>query len=340
MLPKYNKIPLDRQTNENDSLSPELKNQNPNFDISNFNNFTNQNQLKFLDYNNSSLNNNYLLNPSLNNNINIEKEIDNLINQSKSIISDGKTYYLDLPSIPSINTSNNNIKINNQELFFKENTSFQNSDIQKPINAIKPYKKPTGRIKKEDKKDGKHNKYSDDNVRKKVKHIILKTIMKFLNMKIKAIYNNNIGNNILKKELLTLNKIPKFESSIEYNKLLLNKTIKEIFSENISSKFTNYQKDFNKKLIEKLINEEDKEKREYFKALFNLTLLDCLRHFNKDKYFKELDGMECIDDVLEEFNNDKEYKKILHYNIQNFDIIINNKRSRNSKKKGRKKKLE
>ena len=50
--------------------------------------------------------------------------------------------------------------------------------------------------------------------------------MKFLNMKIKALFNNNIGHNVLKKELLTLNKIPKFEFFIEYNKLLLNKSIK------------------------------------------------------------------------------------------------------------------
>ena len=162
--------------------------------------------------------------------------------------------------------------------------------------------------------------------------------MKFLNMKIKELFNNNIGHNVLKKELLTLNKIPKFESSIEYNKLLLNKTIKEIFSENISSKFTNYQKDFNKKLIEKLINEEGcKENREYFKVVFNFTFLDCLKHFNKTKEIKELDGMDSINDVLEEFNDDKEYKNILYYNISNFDKIINNKRARNSKKKEEKK---
>ena len=43
--------------------------------------------------------------------------------------------------------------------------------------------------------------------------------------------------------------------------------------------------------------------------------------------------MDTIDDVLEEFNDDKEYKNILYYNIKNFDVIINNKRSRNSKKR-------
>ena len=324
MLPKYNKIPSDSQINENDSLSPDLNNPNPNLDISEFITFNNQNKLNNLENNNSSLNSN----------INTEKELYNINNQSKPIISEGKIYYVDLPSE---NTSNNNIKYKCQDLFFNDINPLKNSIIQIKKKEIKTHKKPTGRFKKESKKDGKHNKYTDDNVRKKVKHIVLKSIMKFLNIKIKALFNNNIGHNVLKKELLTLNKMPKFESSIEYNKMFLNKTIKEIFSENISSKFTNYQKDFNKKLIEKLINEEgDKENREYFNSLFNLTFLDCLKHFNKAKQIKELDGMDNIDDVLEEFNDDKEYKNILYYNIQNFDVIINNKRSRNSKKKEKK----
>ena len=47
--------------------------------------------------------------------------------------------------------------------------------------------------------------------------------------------------------------------------------------------------------------------------------------------------MDNINDILEEFNDDKEYKNILYYNISNFDKIINNKRARNSKKKEEKK---
>ena len=238
-----------------------------------------------------------------------------------------------------MNNINNNT-YNSQILFFKEEIYSKNTNNlnNESFKELKPHKKPTGRLKKDEKKDGKHNKYTDDNVRKKVKHLVLKSIMKFLNMKIEKIIFNNIDRNLLKnKLLLTLNKGPKFESSIEYNKLLLKKTLKDIFSENISTRFINIKQDFNKKLIEKLINEEDKEKREYFRRLFDLTFLDCLKHFNKIKDIKELDGMDCIDDVLEEFNDYKEYKKILYYNILNFDQIINNKRSRNSRKKEKKK---
>ena len=145
--------------------------------------------------------------------------------------------------------------------------------------------------------------------------------MKFINKKIKILYNGNIGYNILKKEFITLNKTIKFESSIEKNRLFLNKTLKEILSENISTRNTNYDQDFNKKL-ERLINEKDIVKRIYFNKLFNLTFLDCLKHFNRTKIISEFDGMDFIDDVLEEFNDDKEYKETLNYNIKNFDDII------------------
>ena len=117
MLPKYNKIPSDSQINENDSLSPDLNNPNPNLDISEYINFNNQNKLNNLENNNSSLNSN----------INTEKELYNINNQSTPIISEGKIYYVDLPSE---NNSNNNIKYKCQDLFFNDINPLKNSIIQ------------------------------------------------------------------------------------------------------------------------------------------------------------------------------------------------------------------
>ena len=330
MLSKDNEMTLDSFMNENDSQR-HLNNKNPNFNIMNYD-FKKQNQINDIE-NNTSLNNNNFISPLLNNSINIEKELDYTYNQSKFTISDcdWKTCGLDFPS----SYTNNNINSNIHSLFNEDYTSSQNaySKIQEYKKEIKTHRKPTGRIKKEDKKEGNHNKFTDDNLRKKVKHLLIKSIMKFLNKKIKELFNGNIGKNILKKELLTLNKTPKYESTIEYNKSLLKKTLKDIFSEDISTRFTNYTRDFNRNLIGKLINEEDKEKRDYFQKLFGLTLLDCLHHFNRTKDIKELDGMDCIDVALEEFNDDKEYKEILNLNIKNFDVILNRKRSRTSRKK-------
>ena len=264
------------------------------------------------------------------NSIHSEKELDDLNNQFKHTNNDEKIKYTDLPTLKN----NNNINDNNNNEIFKNKTGTKkvNSKHQKPKNKIKTFKRPRGRLKKNKKKVQKQYKYRQDNLRRKVKHLVLRSLVKFLNKKMKILYNGKIGYNILRKEFLMFNKNPKYNSSIEYNKLFLKKTIKEILSQNISTIYNNYKPDFNKKLIERLINEEDNEKRKYFKKIFNLTFVDCLKHFNKTKEIKELDGMECIDDVLEEFNNEKEYKEILYYQLKNFDDIINSKSSRTSKK--------
>ena len=60
----------------------------------------------------------------------------------------------------------------------------------------------------------KHDKFTDDNLRKKCKHLVLDSVMEFINKKIYSLYNGNIGNNIYRKEILTLNKSQKSKANI------------------------------------------------------------------------------------------------------------------------------
>ena len=117
---------------------------------------------------------------------------------------------------------------------------------------------------------GNHSKFSDDNLRRKCKHLVLSSLFSFINQKINALYNNNIGKGIFTKKLLTINQKQKSEASIEFNKEFLFKTIGDIFSENISSRYTNYPETHNKKVINYLKNDEKESNRNYFRALFNL----------------------------------------------------------------------
>ena len=68
-----------------------------------------------------------------------------------------------------------------------------------------------------------HNKYSDGNIRKRSKHLVLKTLLEFINKQIYKIYNGNIGNGIFKKELKTINDSQKSDATINFNKLFLGK---------------------------------------------------------------------------------------------------------------------
>ena len=112
----------------------------------------------------------------------------------------------------------------------------------------------------------------------------------------------------------------------------MKKKIYEIFSDKISTRYTSFPGDFNKTLINNLMNEEDLKKKEYFQKLFNLSFYDCLSHFRGTMNIEELDGLKLFSDYLKEHNDDVDYNKQLEYYLSNFEEKIDNKRSRKSKK--------
>ncbi len=194
-----------------------------------------------------------------------------------------------------------------------------------------------GRKRKGDNEKGKHNRFSDDILRRKCKHILLKFVFIFINEKIKKIYNNNIGNGYFIKQLLTLNKKQKSNTTIQYNQEFLYKSLRDIFSDDISSKYTNYNLEHNKLLIEELISEKNKEKRKYFQNLFSLNFLQCLKHFRGQESIKELEGMKLFNEIKNELNTEDDdnenYKKTLENYINKYEDIIIRKKPRKSRKK-------
>ena len=190
------------------------------------------------------------------------------------------------------NIINNEFKINNFNFFIynchqaehsNNNNESKNKNNEK-FNIKLSAKR--GRKKKRDitnvngdnmeKEKRAHNKYSDDNMRKKCKNIILKYAIIFINSKIKEIYKGDIGNGSLKKQLKILKQNNKIKSTVEIDKIFLEKLLKDILSEDISNRFNNFSPDHNKIMIESLINDKDEEKNKYFNSLFNLTFLNCL----------------------------------------------------------------
>ena len=201
-------------------------------------------------------------------------------------------------------------------------------------------KKKCGRKRKNENNTTEHNKFSDDNVRRRVKHLCFKYLLLFINSQIKEIYNNKIGQGIFQKQLQTLNQSQISNAKILFNQQLLEKNLGEIFSDKVTGKLTNIQSDHNKKLIQKLINEEDIEKRIYFQKLFNVKLKDCFEHFSGNKVINELEGMELFNEIseitseyLEKYEDGKDYIQQLEYYLKNYENIIKNKRSRKERSK-------
>ncbi len=232
----------------------------------------------------------------------------------------------------STNQSNNEENKISKNFICKEANiklvSFLNSQPPKEpnYNNIMLGRKRLGEPKK-----GRHNKYIDDNVRRKCKHIILENIKNFINNKIEIIYNGMIGQGINIKKLLILNQDKTANDSVAFNKEFLKQTIGTIYSGDITNKYTNFPKEHNKNLIKKLLNEKDETKRNYFNRLFSLTFFDCLEHFRGSKAIEELEGLTKINEALKEYDDDN-YKKCVSQYINNYECIINNKKPRNRNK--------
>ena len=178
----------------------------------------------------------------------------------------------------------------------------------------------------------KHTKFDDDNLRRKCKHILINSIFNFINVKLVNIYNNNIGKGYLIRQLRTLEQKKKSDYNLQYYKDLLNKTIGEIFSDKISSRNTFLPPDHNKNLIQKLLDEKDESKKKYFNNLFRLTFLQCLDHFIEKKFYNELNGMDVLKDELKKYI-DEDYVENITYYFNNYEKIINEKKTRKVRKK-------
>ena len=241
-----------------------------------------------------------------------EKSFDNKIYDYESMKNSSNYFYLD------------SIKEENDYSNFKELKS-----------NLRIKKKKVGRKKKLDYEDNQDNhKIVNDNMIRKCKYLVINNFIEFLNYQIKNIYHNDIGEGILMKKILDINQQQKSDNKLETTKLFLNKRLIDIFSVDISPKYTSFLPAHNRLLISKLLNEEDIEKKEKFKKIFNLTFADCIQLFlgNNDKY-AGLEGFPVFDEIKGDLNeNDKFLEKLKNYLI-NFEDIIRNKKPRKRNKK-------
>lgn len=229
------------------------------------------------------------------------------------------------------------LNINNNLIFFPP-TLYPPFIMFKSIN-LETHKKndekkelqKRGRKTKREDSEIPHNKFANDNLRKKSKHIILSEILSFLNLKLKEIYKNNLGNGILLRQLLTLNHKEKANINIIENQNFIKKTLQEIFSEDISKRYTNFPSNHNKELINRLLNEEDEEKKNYFTKLFNISFSEALHHFQGKIIIKELVGLKTYKESIKKYENEKDYHENLVFHLTNFEEIINSKKPRKKK---------
>ena len=247
-----------------------------------------------------------------------QKSTDNFNNISKNEILTNK--------VPLIKDSSS-IDININEILSFNKINLKTDDGKSEDNTYNSLKRKRGRN-GPGCTGGEHNKFSDDNLRRKVKHLVLKNVFDFINEKIRSMYSN-INKGIFTKQLLTINQKQISDATILFNKKFLEKPLKDIFSVEISKRYTNYLESHNKNLINFLMNEEeDENKRVYFNNLFNLKFIECLEHFRGTADYINLEGMKTFDEIKDDFAKDKNYLDVLTNYVEEYENITRNKKER------------
>ena len=279
----------------------------------------------------NNLNNEIEYNFSISNDCNKDFEQLEIFNEIKKVFSfndyileykdtnDEDHYLIDKNKIKDLN-KNNNAKINE--------TFPQNNNLNIMVKLTK-----RGRKLKNSNEERNHNKKTFDNLLRRIKHCLLKGLKVLINKKIKDVFQNDEKLSFLK--ILTLDQKQSNNSSVEFNRLFIHNSIKDIFSGKLTTKYK--RKDLeknNEESIKTLLSVKDIEKRNIFENIFNLEFIDVVNFIvGKRNDLVQLNELRLTEKFLKDILIDEEYSKIIFYTMENMEEILKNKKSRKRNKK-------
>ena len=181
---------------------------------------------------------------------------------------------------------------------------------------------------------GKHNKSCQDNIIQKIKASFQERIFNYINQKYEQYL---VMNNINKPQLIKrISPVESKKIKKDDNLLWFSLKLKDLFSMELSSKYTKFGKNYNKNNIDILYKENkakdvinilEKTVREMFKDFCNDTPIDGFETLKHDLDTQKQKMEEENEDNIEEYL--KKYKDI----AQNLEQIFILKKSRGNKKK-------
>ena len=215
-------------------------------------------------------------------------------------------------------TLNNLIPSVKKDIKINEKTVSTNERKNNCNNAI------YGRKKKNSIEKRNHTKFTFDNILRKIKTLAIRSYQKFINNKIKYIYRSS--NKKIKWILEKINQKNVANAKIDFNRDYLNKTFKSIFSEDVTTKWKNKGRNYNKKVVESLMNEKDEKKRKIFVKLLNLKLIDIVKYLRGEKAdYEELKGLEFEEYIWNTIKQDEEYLKSFLSNMKEIEVNLTKK---------------
>ena len=137
-----------------------------------------------------------------------------------------------------------------------------------------------------------------DTLRKKIKRKVLEYSMEFI--------NENITNKNYRIKKIEPKQVENVK--IDFEQIFMYKTLGDIFSAKVSSKYTSIidPENYNKNRIQKLRSSNEK-----LRNIFDITFIGCLEHFFCKSNKEELNGMKTYKDIS--YKNKEEKKDIINY---------------------------
>ena len=207
------------------------------------------------------------------------------------------------------------------------NVTKSGSNINKNIVDLEYDKEDKAKINNKDK-------YSFNYLIRRAKKIIFDSLLKYDNDVISRVYDNNIGYGIHTKKLLRIKHSQIQNTNTIFNKELLKTPQGTIFSCDITTRYTNYPLNHNKLLINKLLNEENIEKRKIFTGLFSMTFLECIDNLIGKRKSESLKGLDkYYENEMIELDEEENFKEIIKNIINDFKNIFEKKKPRKTKYK-------
>jgi len=210
----------------------------------------------------------------------------------------------------------------------------KNEEIKE--NEQKKEEKRCGRKRKGSTRVAKHTDNSEDNMIIKAKTYVKKSLTDFINSKIRSINRENKY-----RELKDINKDEIISTNVKLNNILFQKKIRDIVTANLSDKFSTFPKEYNKDAIE-LIEKDENNDVTSVTLILDLTFLECLKYFRKDKDVINDEKYACLAGLekyyekypkyLEGKKKNKEYIDKIISIIQRLEEIYKNKIPRRSRK--------
>ena len=279
---------------------------------------------------NNTINLNNIDNIDINNIFNHNNTIDNF---PELLCSNNKEIDLDFNG----NNNNNLFSTNSYSGNIRQNNRNLNDKNSKIIFRIDKDNKNKGRIRKNSNLKGRHNKFSEDNIIRKIKCRFLEKCRMYINNEYRKYkLKHRHHRRQIKKDDWIQRINPKVSRIIKRDDNLkwLKSKLYEIYSEKVSAKCSLHKPDHNKKEIQKLLK---KNKAKDVISILNKSVKEMFYIFCNNI---KIEGFETLDDDLkslkEKLIKDKEYNIDIYLEkyknvVKSFETIFINKNSRNNK---------